>query len=234
MIVAFVSSPAIRKNFPGKYFRLRSPQCIIEEIETETGRFWNKGFRCIDFVDDNFGLDIDWFYEFCSLYKKSWLYKKIKWFCHIRADKMTNQWAKLASEAGCIMVGIGVESGDEDIRSRVYNKKITNKNIEKALDYLKRYSIASLIYMIIGCYEETEYTVRKSVWYIKKLSPSVTHFFNFQPFPETKLAQDIQNRIGLKDGIKLMEFWNSKKMNYCIWVLNYCAKWQLEYSERIW
>jgi len=209
---SFCSSPVIRNNFPGRYFRMHSPMYIIEEIEAAAVDFWNKGFRCVDFADDNFGLDMNWFYNFCSLYKKSKLHKKINWFCHIRADKITDEWANLAANAGCVMVGIGVESWDEEIRRRIYNKEITNKKIEEALSCLRKYKIVPLIYMIVGCYEENMSTIKKSLNFVKTASPSITHFFYCQPFPRTKLAHDIQRKTGFSDEIRLIQNWNEKNV----------------------
>lgn len=196
----FCSAPIISKLIPGRYFRVRSVENVIEEIEIEFKKNWKKGFRCVAFMDDIFGWDFNWLEKFCNIFKKKKLNKWLSWICHTRADILNEDWIKVASEAGCVMVGIGVETGDEEIRRRIYNKNISNKHIERIVDCLKRFNIVPSIYFIFGDSWENRTSIDRTVTMANKFTDSVNHFFNFLFLPKTSLSRTFHKEF-IKENI---------------------------------
>lgn len=97
----------------GRKFRFRSPENIIKEVE----ELYNKGVRDWDFIDDNFTLINERVEKFCDLMIQKGLNKEMTWRCAngIRVDRITPELLKKMKQAGCYMVSLGIESGNEQI-----------------------------------------------------------------------------------------------------------------------
>lgn len=65
-----------------------------------------------------------------------------------------NDWQKL-SASGCTTLSIGVETGNEELRTKM-NKKFTNTDLDYSFDCMKKYSIKCVLLLIIGHPLETE------------------------------------------------------------------------------
>jgi len=80
--------------------------------------------------------------KFCDIYIKKGLNKKFPWFCQTRVDLLTDEYVDLIAQAGCAIVGMGVETGDDFVRHRLYKKSISNDAIIKAVARLKKRNIS--------------------------------------------------------------------------------------------
>lgn len=185
---SFCSAHTIRNSVPGKYYRLRSPEKILEEIERNISKYWKYGFRSLAFFDALFGADWRQFEKFCTLYIKEGLNKIIPWSCSTRAEVVTGEWARLAAEAGCVKVDIGVESANEYLRQKVFRKSITNRQIDQAVNNLKDNGIYYLFFMMIGSVEESRQTIKENTDFIKKYLPLEVRMPFCQPLPKTDYA----------------------------------------------
>ncbi|HNW38883.1 MAG TPA: radical SAM protein [Candidatus Omnitrophota bacterium] len=188
----FCSNAALSKTSPGKYYRTRAPANIIKEIKLNVQKYQAQGLKSIFLSDDIFGLDEQWLEEFCALYIQEGLSAKIPWVCTTRVDILTEKWAKIAAGAGCMMVSLGIESGDEDIRSRVYKKNISKQQIMNAAGYLKQSGIICHISLIIGAPGETYGTIGKTMQLAKEICPLTSQYIFYQPLPKTELLESIK------------------------------------------
>ncbi len=188
----FCSNAALSKTSPGRYYRLRTPLNVITEIKLNVQKYSAKGLKSIFLSDDIFGLDELWLEEFCRLYIQEGLSKKIPWACTTRVDLLTPRWAQTAAAAGCMMVSLGVESGDERIRGQVYKKNISKTQIIRAADYLKDSGIICHISLIIGAPQETPATVNKTMQLAREISPLASQYIFYQPLPKTELLANIK------------------------------------------
>jgi radical SAM superfamily enzyme YgiQ (UPF0313 family) len=188
---AFCTNPAIAKAVPGPYYRVRSPQNVVEEIENNYRKYGNQVFKHVFFIDDAFGLNHHWLQEFCSLFIQAGLHKKLTWTCQTRADIITPAWAKSIRQAGCAMVILGIESGNEKIRMVALGKKITDKQVEQSIACLKSNDISLRFQMIMGMPGETLKTAWQSFKLIRKFQPDYFDFTYYQPFPRTELTKNM-------------------------------------------
>lgn len=186
---SFCVSPSIKKAVPGRFYRMRSPENIIEEIKSNLRKYYIRGFRHIKFGDDIFGLDLNHMERFCYLFVKEGLSKKLTWSCQTRADIVTDRWAELAKISGCAMVSLGVESGDEYVRMRVYNKDITNEQIKNAVGILKRKGILYRMNILICGPEDSKESIKNSLEFVKKMKPVITLFYSYRALPGTRLGE---------------------------------------------
>ena len=191
----FCSNPAIRNAIPGKFYRLRSPENVIEEVKRNKQKYYDIGFRHIIFCDEIFSLSSKNLEAFLNLYTKENLNKLFTWHCQTRPDVIDDRWARKAKESGCIMVSLGVESGDENIRMNVYNKKFTNRQIYKAIEHLEKCEINYAINIILGSPEDSYNTINKSFNLLRNTKPITETFHFYQPLPKTELLNFIDKKL---------------------------------------
>ena len=75
------------------------------------------GFTGVMFFDDVFTMNIKWLTEFCAKIKPTGMV----WRCFLRSDTASLAKLQMMKEAGCIEVGVGVESGSNKIL-KIINK----------------------------------------------------------------------------------------------------------------
>lgn len=197
---SFCSNPAIRASIPGRYYRLRSPPSLIEEIKNNLEKYKSKGFRNVFFSDEIFGLNKIFLKKFCQAYIDGGLSKQISWSCSTRAEIITEEWALNARRAGCVMVSFGIESGDDFIRNHIYNKKVSQKEILNAVSILKSNDIAYHVSFIVGGPNDTKRTINKSMRLVDMLRPIGVQYMFYQPLPNTALyKQYYKEKTGIFD-----------------------------------
>jgi len=184
---SYCVSPAIKKAVPGTFYRLRSPENIIEEIKINVHKYYGRGFRHLQFGDDTFGVDLKHMEKFCRLFVKEGLSRYLTWSCQTRADIVTEYWAGLARGSGCVMVSLGIESGDAHVRTMVYNKKITNEDIENACQALQGKDILYRMNFLICGPKDSKTSVRDSLKFVEKLKPALAVFHFYRALPGTEL-----------------------------------------------
>ncbi len=190
---SYCVSPSIKKAVPGRFYRMRSPENIIEEIRSNLRKYYTRGFRHLKFGDDIFGLDLNHMERFCYLFVKEGLSKKLTWSCQTRADIITEDWAKIVSRAGCVMVSLGIESGDEHIRMNVYNKKITDEQIMNTVKILRKNNIMYRMNMLICGPEDSKESIEKSLQLIQKTKPAFATFLLYRLLPKTPIVESLLN-----------------------------------------
>jgi radical SAM superfamily enzyme YgiQ (UPF0313 family) len=188
---SYCSNSALGNSSPGRYYRLRSPQNVIQEIKRNKERYRNGGFRNVVFADTTFGLNKQQMCNFCQLYIKEGLNRELSWVCSTHINTINKGWASQASRAGCAWVCLGVESGDDYIRNQVYKKNISRQQIREAVRYLRENDIMSRFTLMIGCPQETRDSIAKSLKLIEETRPTIVCFNVYQPLPRTELAGSV-------------------------------------------
>lgn len=137
------------KDNPGAYLRYRNPEAIITEIRYVKERY---GLKRIFFYDDILTADIHWMSKFLLRFKQV---ITVPYMCYSRADLINRETAGLLKESGCYMVSFGLESGNEDLRTHVLNKRIRDETIIEAAQTLKRFGLAFNTTNMMGFPHET-------------------------------------------------------------------------------
>ncbi len=166
----------------GRMFRFRNPENIIKEIEFLHG----SGMKDFDFIDDNFTLLPKRVEEFCDLMIKKGLNKEISWRCSngIRVDKVSLELLRKMKEAGCYMVSLGIESGNEQILKNM-KKDINLKKVREAVNLCKKVGIETRGLFMFGNLGENEKTMQDTINFAKSLDLDTATFHITIPFPNT-------------------------------------------------
>ena len=180
----YCSNRALQKLYQdkGKYFRSRSPQKAIEEIERDANLF---KFKAIFFDDDTITLDQEWFFEFFRVYTERFHFP---FCCNLRPGTITDRMAQLLKSAGADSVTIGIEHGNEVLREKLLKRNISNTIIEKTVGLCKRAGIKKVIaHIMIGLPTENVDLYLDTVRLCRALGV-VPYKYIFQPYPGTELG----------------------------------------------
>lgn len=167
----------------GKYVRHFSQERIIREIKETKNKYLLKS---INFVDDAFTQDPRWLMKFLPMYKKE-IHLPFK--CGARADMMTDELAKALKDAGVNVIMFGVESGNENIRNNVLNKKVKDKYIIECAGILKRNGIQFGTFNMFGIPSETVENAFQTVEMNMKIKTDLPFGSVLIPYPQTEVAE---------------------------------------------
>jgi len=174
----------------GKYVRIREIDRAIDECKRLLAE---TNAEIIYFADDVFGMKKQWLYDFLEVYKKE---VNVEFICLVRADIVASdeQYAYKLAEAGCKSVFFGIESGNENLRNKVLNKQLTDKQILDAAKLLHDAGITFRTYNIVGLPDETLEDAFSTVELNIKIKADYPWCSIFSPFPGTELTDYAFNK----------------------------------------
>jgi magnesium-protoporphyrin IX monomethyl ester (oxidative) cyclase len=161
--------------------RFRNVDNIFEELVFLTRKL---KVRHIDFMDDCLTIPVSRFRELCNRIIENNL--DFKWSCYSRVQNINEELVQLMKKAGCFIVLLGIESGNQKIIDSI-KKKITLEQVTNAVTLFKKYDIDCLGFFMIGLPEDTKETVYETVNFARKLKLDFPFFSVTTPFPGTEL-----------------------------------------------
>lgn len=167
----------------GKYIRRRSPDNIIAEIKQITEKY---PLKHIYFNDDTFTLDYKYLKEFLSQYKKE---VSIPYTCGSRADLITEEMVGMLKDTGCYFVEMGVECGNEDFRTQILKKKITDEEIIKAAILIKNAGISLKTSNMTAMPGETVEIALQTIDLNRRIGADSVNCSLFQPYPKLEMTE---------------------------------------------
>lgn len=181
---AYCCNHAIKEVYPnkGSYVRFKSPQRLMEEIRQTLRKY--PIIELIAFSDDILALNIDWLSDFATQYKRR---ISLPFKCNLHPNLVTEGVLSVLKDAGCKMVEIGLESGNEFIRRKVLNRKVTDKSIKKAAQLVHNAGLKLATYNIVGIPREGKKEMLDTIQLNASIKPEKMYSFIFYPFPKTEL-----------------------------------------------
>ncbi len=194
-------------NFSRKT-RFRSIENVINEIEIVKNKYNASQFM---FKDDSFSLRRNRVEEFCrKLHEKK---LDINWECTTRLDLLDDSLVKMMMSAGCNRIGVGVESGDEQML-QIYSKRLTKDQIRKGAKILNANKMFWTAYFMMGLPMESEQQIYSTIGFMKEIKPSYAAIGIYKPYPGTKLF-DMAADLGLVDAnVPNEHFLNTNPVDY--------------------
>lgn len=186
----------------GRKVRFKSAQRIADEIEYVVDRF---GARRIHFTEGTFGVNREHAQKTCDELIRRGLNKRIEWETGDRVDRVDLPLLKKMKEAGCVEIGYGIESGNQEILRRA-GKGTTLRQIHDAIHNTKKVGIKAAGCFILGLPYETEETVKATIAMASELDLDIANLAILVPFPGTKVAEMARKGEG---GLRLLsEDWS--------------------------
>ena len=205
--------------------RYRSPALCVSEIEETIKKFPTKR---VLIGDDTFGLNRKWRKEFLAEYKSR---INIEFICLLRVDVISEEFVRDLKDAGCYRISFGVESGNEYVRKEIMRRKMSNKQIVKAFDIVRKLGVRTNAINIIGVPGETEEMIWDTIKLNRRIKPTVSGVNIFYPYKGTKLG-DYCFEKGLVDEELYYSFSKERRET----VLNYSEEYKkmLTYYHQNW
>lgn len=185
------------------HFKLRfhSAEYVLDEIKHLKKEF---GINEFVFFDDTFLINRERALNICEDIIRENL--KISWSCNTRVNNLNKELLRVLKKAGCWLIQLGVESGNQDILKTI-KKGITLEQVEKAckLAYDEGFEVKT--YFILGNPNETVKTINDTIKFMTKLPAHYASINFMTPLPGTELW-DVAEQYGTIDKEKL------EKINY--------------------
>jgi len=169
----------------GDEARFRSPKNVADEFEAVVERYHP---RQIDFSDETFTLRRGWTLEICDELIRRGLHRKVRWFANGRVNTVDEELLRRMREAGCVRIGFGIESGNEEIL-RAAQKGTTVVQVEKAIAACKRVGLEVEAFYILGFPGETRRTALDTIRLAARLNTTTAAFGIMVPYPGTRVAE---------------------------------------------
>jgi len=172
-------------DFMGQGYRQRSPEDIVREIEILYERYNVTYFH---FIDDELVANKEFIYKFCRLLKdlSGKIGQKITWGCAGRVNLMTEDLIARMSDAGCVLIGYGIESGSQRMLDLI-KKRVSVEQAKKAIGLTKKYLGWADCSFMIGYPGETRQTIQETIDFCKELELIPEVIFFLTPYPGTEL-----------------------------------------------
>jgi len=168
------------QTFSGRRVRYRSVKNIVDELEYIVNNF--IPLREIMFEDDTLTLNRKRCKELCEEIISRKL--KIKWSANSRAD-VDLETLRIMKEAGCRLLCVGFESGDQKILDNM-NKGIKLSIMKEFMRNAKKVGILVHGCFMVGNKGETKETMLKTLEFAKELNPDTAQFFPIMVYPGTE------------------------------------------------
>lgn len=168
----------------GNYFRFRSVARAIKELKFLRDKY---DFNFVRFWDEDFtSLSLAYMREFAEMYKKE---IALPFLIYARVDTVTEQKIKVLKAIDCRAFAMGIESGNEFIRTKVMGRFISNQKIIDIFRLVKSYGVKTSAYNIIGVPFETRETVFDTIRLNKKSNPDSFSVAFLEPYRGTPIRQ---------------------------------------------
>ncbi len=173
----------------GSSWRCHTPERVIDELQHAKQKYHSTSFTVID---DNFTLELNRVNRICGRLISEKI--NLPWNSQngIRADRISEDLAKLMKRSGCRYVWIGIESVDEKVFESI-NKGEKLEDIKKGIKHLKSAGIRVGGFFIVGLPYSRRETDLKAVDFIKEVEID-GWWFNFVPYPHTQSWNWVQTR----------------------------------------
>ena len=160
--------------------RFRSIDLCLEEIKQVVGKY---RVRSIVFDDDIFGFNSKWMKAFLERYRRE---VGLPFGCNVYGGMLDEGTIGLLKESNCYLIYIGVETGVQNVRYDLLEKRISNKQFIKIFKMARKAGIKRWSYNMVGLPFETLSDVKKSIEFNEELNPDYLQLSVFYPFPKTK------------------------------------------------
>jgi radical SAM superfamily enzyme YgiQ (UPF0313 family) len=188
------------KSVFGYKFRPRSPENVVKEIEFLINEYDAKE---LGIQDDAFTLDSRRVFKICDLIIEKNL--DIQWKCDngVRVETLSDELLKKMREAGCYMVAIGAETGNQSVSNKI-GRNQDLKTVRKIAKMIKENGMVLKMFFQVGFPFDTPNTMKQTIRFAEELNPDIAQFAISTPLPGTKMFELIEN-----EGKFLYDIWSS-------------------------
>ena len=185
----YCSSPHVMGMYKGKgtWRREKSPERMMLEVKDSEEK---NGLDMIYWVGEIFLTQLPRLEKLADIFSA----KVKKPFLFMERPEMVKE-DKLAAiaRAGAYSMSIGVESGDEQFRMKVLNRKMEEKTIVESFQMARRHGIKTHAFNMVGLPYDNRDRMITTRELMKRVRPDTAQFSIFYPLVGTKLRELCEN-----------------------------------------
>ena len=166
-------------------FRYNSAEYMYQHLRYLKERF---GIRHINFYDDQFTFNRKRIDEFTQMLIDRPL--EMSFNCAARAEHIDLDLLRQMKAAGCWMISLGIETGDENLLAQ-HRQHVNLQLLADKIRLIKQAGIRTKGLLMMGLPGETEASIKKSMDYVFSLPIDDFNLAKFTPFPGSPIYQNI-------------------------------------------
>jgi anaerobic magnesium-protoporphyrin IX monomethyl ester cyclase len=170
----------------GSTFRYHSAPYLVDHLTFLKQRY---GIRHVGFYDDNFMLRRSHVTEFAELLLKRRL--GITFNCIGRSDHLDRELLRLMRRAGCWMINIGIESGDEALIQQ-HRRNAEQERVVEAMGMIRASGIRVKGLFMMGIPGESEESIQRTIDFVARHPLDDANLTKFTPFPGSPLYASVR------------------------------------------
>lgn len=165
-------------------FRFRSVDNVVAEMEELVKKY---NHHRVWFNDSDLTASREWIEEFCN----KLIDKKLNmiWGCNGRANTLDKEMIGLMKKAGCITIHFGVESGNQEVVTKILRKGIDLERVKKVIYEANLVKMRTHCWFMIGIPGETKEQMIETLNYAKSLDCNSLQFSPVVPHPGIDLQK---------------------------------------------
>ena len=173
-------------------FRYNSAEYLYKHVLFLKTKY---GIRHLNFYDDQFTFNRQRVADFCTMVIEKPL--GMTFNCAARAEHLDFELLQLMKAAGCWMISLGIETGDEELLA-AHRQNPDLVMMREKITLIKKAGIRVKGLLMMGLPGESEASIRRSQKYVYSLPIDDFNLAKFTPFPGSPVYKQI------KDGGELM------------------------------
>jgi anaerobic magnesium-protoporphyrin IX monomethyl ester cyclase len=170
--------------------RLFSAEYVVDEVEMLV----KNGVTMISFFDDLFVANFQRLEKIYELMENRGLLGKVQFTCSCRANVVKPELVALLKKMGVVSVGMGLESGDDEVLRFLKGGNISVAHNHEAINLLKDVGIAVNASFVIGSPGETREQVMNTYNFIKGSRLDLFDIYILTPLPGTPVWDMAKDR----------------------------------------
>ena len=180
---------ALAEIYRGKGKRLRqmSVDKVVEEVRWVQERY---PMQFVVFLDDLFIVYERWLQELAVKFPRE---IGLPFFCNVRANLVTPAKIELLKQAGCVSVGMGLETGNPELRNEILKRNMTDAQIIEASSLIRGAGIELLTTNMLGLPGGSLEIDMQTLALNHACKPAYANAFLYQPYPRTELGDYARN-----------------------------------------
>jgi radical SAM superfamily enzyme YgiQ (UPF0313 family) len=167
----------------GRRLRQMSVGRVIEEVK---GVLACYPLQFVVFLDDLFIVHMDWLRELAAKFPGE---IGLPFFCNVRANLVTPEKMALLKQAGCASVGMGLETGNAELRNGLLKRNLTDEQIVQASRIIRQAGIQLLTTNMLGLPGGNLQNDLETLALNQVCKPAYANAFLYQPYPRTELGE---------------------------------------------
>ena len=153
-------------------------------VADEMAHLEHQGVNICSFQDDSFSSHRRFVRALCEELLAR--HSTMPWMARVRADEVDYDLLALMKQAGCIMLGMGVEAGTQriiDIMQKNFTPKPWLERCRQAFRWARELGIGTNAYYIIGNPTETREEIEHTIRFAQELNSDTIQVHFYTPYP---------------------------------------------------